>query len=91
MTNVFSLPISKIAEKTTVKIDGINEGSGVIVKRNGNRYTVITAWHVIKDNLPSEELNITTFDGTINNWESMNLKRIQNLRTTAIHIVSCRH
>ena len=70
--------ISKIAEKTTVKIDGINEGSGVIVKRNGNRYTVITAWHVIKDNLPSEELNITTFDGTINNWESMNLKRIQN-------------
>ena len=27
--------ISKILEKTTVKIDGINEGSGVIVKRNG--------------------------------------------------------
>ncbi|MDA7677499.1 serine protease [bacterium] len=53
----------EIAEKITVLVEGATQGSGVIVKKNGNVYTVLTAWHVIKDNRPGEELVIKTMDG----------------------------
>lgn len=43
--------IREIAEAITVRIDGPgneqNNGSGTIVKREGNVYTVLTTWHVI--------------------------------------------
>ena len=40
--------ISKIAEQVTVKIDGQNQGSGVIIAREGNDYYVLTAKHVVE-------------------------------------------
>ncbi|MEG3942249.1 tetratricopeptide repeat-containing serine protease family protein, partial [Microcoleus sp. w2-18aC4] len=41
--------VDKIAESITVLIDSKEPGSGVIVKREGNVYTVLTARHVFKD------------------------------------------
>ena len=55
--------IAKIAKAITVRIEGATQGSGVIVKREGKRYKVLTAWHVVSDHLPGEELAIYTHDG----------------------------
>ena len=55
--------IADVAKKITVRIEGATQGSGVLVKKEGNIYTVLTAWHVIKDARPTEELAIITNDG----------------------------
>ena len=55
--------ISRIAEQVTVKIDGIKQGSGVLVSKDGDRYTVLTAWHVVEDVNPGEEFFVYTTSG----------------------------
>jgi hypothetical protein len=40
--------IAEIAQQITVRIDGANTGSGVIIERQGNVYTVVTNWHVVQ-------------------------------------------
>ncbi|MBC6471660.1 MAG: hypothetical protein GDA48_01525 [Hormoscilla sp. GM102CHS1] len=53
--------VSTIAEAITVRIDGPKAGgSGVIVKREGNTYTVLSNWHVVDD---SGNYVIKTADG----------------------------
>jgi len=39
--------IYPIAEKITVRIEGANNGSGVIIEQQGNTYTVLTNLHVV--------------------------------------------
>ena len=68
--------IAEIAQAITVRIEGATQGSGVLIKKEGNRYTVLTAWHVIKDNLPEEEVGIITSDGKEHVWESKSLQRL---------------
>ena len=68
--------IQRIAKAITVRIEGANQGSGVLVNKKGNRYTVLTAWHVVKDNLPEEEVGIITSDGKEHLWESKTLQRL---------------
>jgi tetratricopeptide (TPR) repeat protein len=55
--------IGRIAQAITVRIEGATQGSGVLVKREGNRYTVLTAWHVVSGQRPGEELDVYTSDG----------------------------
>ena len=55
--------VAKIAKAITVRVEGSTQGSGVIVKREGNSYTVLTAWHVVSGNRPGEEVGIITPDG----------------------------
>lgn len=43
----FEDQIDKIAESVTVRIDGDGVGSGVIIKKKGNVYTVITSCHLV--------------------------------------------
>ena len=50
--------VARVAKAITVRIEGATQGSGVLVKREGNRYTVLTAWHVVSGNRPGEELEI---------------------------------
>lgn len=55
------IPLLCNAQEITVRIDGPKAGgSGVIVKREGNDYTVLTNWHVV-DNAGDYE--IQTSDG----------------------------
>ena len=49
-----ALAVAKVAKAITVRIEGSTQGSGVIVKKEGNRYTVLTAWHVVSGNRPRE-------------------------------------
>jgi Flp pilus assembly protein TadD len=52
--------VATIARQVTVQIDGQNPGSGVIVAREGQTYTVLTAAHVV----PSpDEYDVVTPDG----------------------------
>jgi S1-C subfamily serine protease len=55
--------IAQIAQAITVRIEGATQGSGVLVKREENRYTVLTAWHVVSGQRPGEELSVYTIDG----------------------------
>jgi tetratricopeptide (TPR) repeat protein len=46
--------VGKIAKEVTVLIEGCNSGSGVIVKKDGNEYSIntysiLTAYHVVQD------------------------------------------
>ena len=68
--------IAKIAEAITVRIEGATEGTGVLVKRDGNRYTVLTAWHVVSAQKPGEELDVYTPDGKRHPVERGSIKRL---------------
>ncbi len=35
--------VARVAKAITVRIEGATQGSGVLVKKEGNRYTVLTA------------------------------------------------
>jgi tetratricopeptide (TPR) repeat protein len=57
-----SVEIAKIAKEVTVNIDSSDSpGSGVIVQKNNNTYTVITAAHVVRNR--SNSFKIVTPDG----------------------------
>ncbi|ALF52902.1 hypothetical protein ACX27_08585 [Nostoc piscinale CENA21] len=52
--------VADIAQQITVRIDGTNTGSGVIIEQQNNVYTVVTNWHVVQ--LPGN-YTIQTPDG----------------------------
>ncbi|WP_245407107.1 S1 family peptidase [Synechococcus sp. WH 8020] len=68
--------VARIAKAITVRIEGATQGSGVIVKREGNRYTVLTAWHVVSGNRPGEEVGIYTPDGKEHQLEQGGIQRL---------------
>jgi len=56
--------VARVAKQVTVLVAGASSpGSGVLIKKVGNRYSVLTAWHVIKDTSASEVIEIKTPDG----------------------------
>jgi S1-C subfamily serine protease len=58
--------VSNIAKTIAVRIDGTNSGSGVIVDRQGDRYVVLSNWHVVNVGdrlLATKSLQIGTNDG----------------------------
>jgi tetratricopeptide (TPR) repeat protein len=42
--------VQRIAQQTTIQITGCAQGSGVIIQKTGNTYTVLTAAHAVKNN-----------------------------------------
>ena len=68
--------VARIAKAITVRIEGATQGSGVLVKKEGNRYTVLTAWHVVEGNRPGEELAIFTPDGKEHQLEQGSIQRL---------------
>jgi tetratricopeptide (TPR) repeat protein len=68
--------VAKVAQAITVRIEGGTQGSGVLVKREGNRYTVLTAWHVVSDQRAGEELDIFVRDGSRQQLEQGSIKRL---------------
>ena len=68
--------VARIAKTITVRIEGATQGSGVIVKKEGNRYTVLTAWHVVSGNQAGEELAITTTDNKQHLLEQGSIQRL---------------
>ena len=68
--------VAKVAQAITVRLEGATQGSGVLVKRDGNRYTVLTAWHVVSGQRSGEELDVYTPDGQRHKLEQGSIKRL---------------
>ena len=68
--------VARIAKAITVRIEGATQGSGVLVKKEGNQYTVLTAWHVVSGHRPEEELAIYTPDGKEHQLEQGSIQRL---------------
>lgn len=64
------------ARSISVLIEGATRGSGVLVERRGERYTVLTAWHVVSGQRPGEELTISTADGRQHPIEPGSIQRL---------------
>lgn len=80
--------IGTIAKSITVRIEGATQGSGVLVKRDGNRYTVLTAWHVVSEQRPGEELDIYTPDGQRHSVEQGSIKQLAQLDMAVLTFTS---
>ena len=68
--------IAKIAKSFTVKLESSSQGSGIIIKKVRNKYTILTSWHVVKDNSKGEEIGVITNDNKEHIWIPTSLKKI---------------
>ena len=82
--------VAKVAQAITVRIEGATQGSGVLVKRDGNRYTVLTAWHVVSGQKPGEELDIYTPEGQRHQVDQGSIKRLGEVDMAVLTFTSTR-
>ena len=80
--------VGRVAKAITVRIEGATQGSGVLVKREGNRYTVLTAWHVVSSQGPREELDVYTPDGKRHSVEQGSIKKVKQSDTATLSFAS---
>ncbi len=79
---------ARAAQAITVRLEGATQGSGVLVKREGNRYTVLTAWHVVSGQRPGEELAIITPDGKQHRLEQGSIQRLGQVDLAVLSFLS---
>lgn len=79
------IEVNKIAQQITVRIDGPNTGSGVIVQRQGNTYFVLTNWHVVE---PSGRYEIRTHDGRRYSVNNIRVRRVPNVDLAVLQFSS---
>jgi S1-C subfamily serine protease len=71
------IEIGKIGKSIVVKIESDrSQGSGVMIKLNGDRYTVLTAFHVVAN--PSK-FQVITPDGEIHKLGNINFRKIPDV------------
>lgn len=61
------------AKQITVRIDGANVGSGSILDHKGNIYTVLTNWHVMKN---QGSYTVETIDGRTHKVTASSIKQL---------------
>jgi S1-C subfamily serine protease len=64
------------AKQIVVRIDGANVGSGSILERQNDTYTVLTNWHVMKN---QGSYTVQTIDGRTHQVASSSIKRLPGL------------
>lgn len=77
--------ISQIAKSTTVHIDSQTPGSGVIIQRSGNNYTVLTSAHVV---MTEDTYEVVTFDGQRTAVSNASIKRFADLDLAVLKFTS---
>jgi tetratricopeptide (TPR) repeat protein len=85
MQVVKALTPAEIAKQVTVRIDGANTGSGVIIERQGNTYTVLTNWHVAGK---TGNYTVQTYDGKTYQIKPSTIKRIGNIDIAEVQFSS---
>jgi len=88
-TAVFAISadeVGKIAKSITVLIDSKNPESGIIIKRNGNTYTVLTARHVFKDAQAKYEIVTPDHKRYLLNYSSV--KKLPNIDLAVVEFTS---
>jgi tetratricopeptide (TPR) repeat protein len=83
--NTPSINVYNIANQTTVRIDGQNPGSGVIIARSGNTYYVLTAKHVVAT---PDEYNVVTANGRKFLIDYNQVKKLANLDLAVVQFTS---
>ncbi|NJR21813.1 MAG: serine protease [Richelia sp. CSU_2_1] len=78
--------VGKIAKSITVLIDSKNPGSGVIIKRDGNTYTVLSARHVFQD--PQAKYEIVTPDDKRHAVNYNSVKKLPNMDLAVVEFTS---
>ncbi len=79
--------VNAIAKQIMVRIDGANTGTGVIVDRQNNNYTVLTNWHVVKE---AGTYTIQTADGKTYQINSNQIQRLGNVDLAVLQFTSDR-
>ena len=64
------------AKQIIVRIDGASVGSGSLIEHSGNVYTVLTNWHVMKN---EGEYVVSTIDGRKHQVDSASIKQLPGL------------
>lgn len=77
--------VNNIAEEVTVRIDGQNPGSGVIIKYQGNVYTVLTAAHVVAT---EDEYDLITPDGKRYPLDYKRIKKFPDIDLALVEFTS---
>ncbi|MBD2611881.1 trypsin-like peptidase domain-containing protein [Nostoc punctiforme FACHB-252] len=77
--------ISEIAQQITVRIDGANTGSGVIIERQGDIYTVVTNWHVVQ---LEGNYTVQTPDGKRYTFNNSQVKRFSGVDLAVFQFTS---
>ncbi|MFM7614385.1 MAG: trypsin-like peptidase domain-containing protein, partial [Synechococcales cyanobacterium] len=77
--------IADIATEVTVRITGVSNGSGVIISKNGDTYTVLTNSHVF-ENHPTGKFEIITSDSR--KHQLKNLRKVANLDLATLEFSS---
>jgi S1-C subfamily serine protease len=81
--------VARLAQAITVQIAGSGStGSGVLINKNGNRYTVLTAMHVLAGQAGSETLEITTYDGKRYPVKTSRISKVDNADIASIVFAS---
>ena len=73
---------SYIAKTITVRIDGANTGSGVIIEHQADRYVVLSNWHVVSTGnkaISPKSLTIGTVDGQKHPISAKKIARVGKL------------
>ncbi|WP_293128288.1 tetratricopeptide repeat protein [Microcoleus sp. bin38.metabat.b11b12b14.051] len=78
--------VGQIAKSITVLIDSKEPGSGVIVKKEGNTYTVLSARHVFKD--PQAKYEIVTPDGSRYALNYSSVKKLPSVDLAVVEFTS---
>jgi S1-C subfamily serine protease len=82
---------SDIAKKITVRIDGANTGSGTIIEQRGDRYLVLSNWHVVSSGnrpTPTKSFKIRTADGRSHSVSAKKIVRIGKLDLATLEFQS---
>ncbi|MEG4801938.1 trypsin-like peptidase domain-containing protein [Microcoleus sp. ARI1-B5] len=77
--------VNKIAEQITVLIEGQNQGSGIIIAREGSTYYVLTAKHVVAG---GGELKVTGPDRNSFRADSTNVIQLPGVDLAIVSFVS---
>jgi S1-C subfamily serine protease len=79
------IEVSKVAKNITVQIDGTNPGSGVLIERQGNTYTVLTAAHVVET---EDDYEVITPDRQRHPIELKTIKRFPKIDLAILKFTS---
>ena len=81
--------VGQIAQQITVLIQTPSaSGSGIIVSRNGNTYTIITNEHVIRNVASGAEVHLTTHDNTTHRVLGSKIKIVPGVDMAVLELVS---
>ncbi|MEH1766241.1 trypsin-like peptidase domain-containing protein [Nostoc sp.] len=77
--------VGEIAKQITVRIDGANTGSRVIIEHQGNVYNVVTCWHVVQ---LKGNYTVQTPDGKKYTFNNSEVKRFSGVDLAVFQFTS---